>query len=191
MSFLCYLSEDKSEINFKQQSILTCVIQMENTVIGASVIIILASPILGRTINMNFVQNIFVRFALLAFVFYGIRQGAMGGLLSFLAAFSLLIERNHQVLTRFPNQIPQFPTGEKAGVQGPPSYASPLTPVKESHAYEAPHAEPSESVVERHGESTTESLYESAGDIEDSNPRLGEVAQGEAAGSFYEQKGLA
>ncbi len=163
---------------------------MENTVIGASVAIILASPILGRRINMNFVQNIFVRFALLAFVIYGIRQGAMAGLLSFLAVFSLLIERNHQTLTRFPNQMPEFPTGEKAGVQGPPSYASPLTPVKESHAFEAPHAEPSESVVERHGESTTEHSYESAGDIEDSNPRLGEVAQGEAAATFYEQKGL-
>lgn len=163
---------------------------MENTVVGASVAIILASPWLGRTINMNFVQNIVVRLVLLAFVFYGIRQGPMAGLLSFLAAFSLLIERNHQALTRFPNQIPQWPSADRTGKQGPPSYAPPLTPQTESHAYEAPHAEPSESVVERHGESTTEQVYESAGDIQDSNPRLGEVAQGEAAASFYEQKGL-
>jgi hypothetical protein len=161
---------------------------MENTVIGASVVVILSAPWLGQTISMNFIENIVVRFILLAFVFYGIRQGPMAGLLAFLASFSLLIERNHQVLTKFPHQIPQFPS---AGKQGPPSYAPPLIPVSESHSYEAPHAEPSESVVERHGESTTEYSYESASDIQDSNPRIDEVAQGEAAGSFFEQKGLA
>ena len=163
---------------------------MENTVIGASVVVILAAPWLANTLSMNFIENIVVRFLLLAFVFYGIRQGPMAGLLAFLASFSLLIERNHQVLTKFPHQIPQFPSN--AGKQGPPSYAPPLTPVSESHSYEAPHGgEPSESVVERHGESTTEHVYESASDIQDSNPRIDEVAQGEAAGSFFEHKGLA
>ena len=162
---------------------------MENTVIGASVVVILAAPWFAQRISMNFIENIVVRFLLLAFVFYGIRQGPMAGLLAFLAAFSLLIERNHQVLTKFPHQIPQFPSAERTGKQGPPSYAPPLTPVTESHSYEAPHGgEPSESVVERHGESTTEHVYESASDIKDSNPRLEEVAH---AGSFFEQKGLA
>ena len=166
---------------------------MENPVIGTSVAIILASPWMGQTFNMSVIQNILVRFGLLAFVFYGIRQGPIAGLLAFLAAFSLLIERNHQVLTKFPNQIPIWPVGEKAGKQGPPSYAPPLTPVTESHGYEPPHADhpEGESVVERHGESTTEYGYESASDIQDSNPRIDEVAQGEAAGTFYEQKGLA
>jgi hypothetical protein len=162
---------------------------MENTVIGASVVVILAAPWLGHTISMNFIQNILVRFVLLAFVVYGIRQGPMAGLLAFLAAFSLLIERNHQVLTKFPHQIPQFPSN--AGKQGPPSYAPPLIPMSESHSYEAPHVDGDGTVIEKHGESITEHTYESADDIQDSNPRLDEVAQGEAAGSFYEQKGLA
>jgi hypothetical protein len=166
---------------------------MENPVIGASVVLIVISPWLGQTFNLSIIQNILIRFLLLAFVFVGIRQGPMAGLLSFLAAFSLLIERNHQVLTKFPSQIPQWPIGEKSGKQGPPSYAPPLTPVSESHSYEPPHPDhqEGETVVEKHGESVSEQAYEFAGDIQDSNPRLDEVAQGEAAGSFYEQKGFA
>ena len=163
---------------------------MENTVISASVIIILIAPFLGRNISMNFVQNPLTRLALLVFVFYGIRQGPMAGLLSFLAAFSIIIERNHQVLTKFPHQMPRWPSG--AGQQGRPQVVAPLLATQETHGYEPPHGDHVEdsSVVEHHGETTTEHSYESAGDIQDSNPRLGEVAQGEAAGSFYEQKGL-
>jgi hypothetical protein len=155
---------------------------MENPVIGASVVLIIASPWLGQMFNLDIIQNILVRFLLLAFVIVGIRQGPMAGLLAFLAAFSLLIERNHQVLTKFPNQIPIWPSGEKSGKQGPPSYAPPLLPVTESHSYEPPHSEE---------HASSDQSYESASDIQDSNPRLDEVAQGEAAGSFYEQKGLA
>ncbi len=184
---------------------------MENTVISASVVIILLAPWLGRTYNMSLIENAIVRLLLVLFVFYGIRQGPMAGLLSFLASFSLLIERNHQILTKFPHQIPQWPS--TAGKQGPPSYAPPLIPVSlqvskselggisfqrsfaplessESHSYEAPHVEPSESVIEKHGQSITEHSYESAADIQDSNPRLEDIAQGEAASSFFEQKGL-
>jgi hypothetical protein len=36
-----------------------------------------------------------------------------------------------------------------------------------------------------------EVLYEETNDLQDSNPRIGEVPQGEAAASFFEQKGLA
>ncbi len=146
---------------------------------------ILGAPWIG---NYTWADNIIIRVALLLWIAYSIRLGALEGLFAFLASFSIFIERNHQVMTSFPVQFPKWP--KNAGQEGPAFTAAPLTPSHEQHHYEPPHAEEHSSVVERHGETTTEQAFESAADIQDSNPRVGEIDNGSAAGRFFEEKGL-
>lgn len=145
---------------------------MENTVPIISIFIILGIPFLPTLgLSYRFVDHPLTRLLLIAFVIYAIRQGAMSGLLAFLAVFTLLIERNHEVLTTLPDQIPRAPTAP----YGLPIQSPGLVPEGEMIVYE-PSDEQGKDVVETHGETTTMKEYESADDIQDSNPRVPTVS---------------
>ena len=141
---------------------------MEDAVPIISILTILGAPHLSSLgVGYSFVGHIATRLLLLIFVVYAIRQGAMSGLLAFLAAFTLLIERNHEVLTRFPDQRPRWPTAP----YGLPIQAPSLVAETDTQLYE-PADEQSKDVVETHGETTTTKEFETAEDIQDSNPRV-------------------
>lgn len=159
---------------------------MNGTFNGIAVATILLIPFLSaRGVSFQIMENMLSRLVAVGAVLYAIRLGPMAGILTMLAVVSLFIERNHQLLTTLPNQKPMWPSNRNMSLTTVP----PMLPTPETHAYEPTH-EQSETVEERHGESVKVDEYESAKDIEDSNPRLSEVPQGESAGSFYTQRGL-
>lgn len=154
---------------------MLCTQQMD----AGSTAVILAAPWLPTLgLNLNFVDHPFTRLVLLIVLVYAIRQGSFTGLLALLAVFSLLIERNHQLLTLLPDQKVVMPTKSF----GLPLAAPRILPDHETHFYEA-HDE--KGLDTQDGD-----IYESAQDLTDNNPKLQEVPQGEAAGSFYESRGL-
>ena len=156
---------------------------------AVSVAIILLTPLLASSMNLAAIAgNIGVRLLLVGWVIYSVRCGPLEGLLAVLAAATVISERSHQILTSFPLQQPKFPRG--AGQGGVPQMLAAEAPRGEAVHYEAPQNEEGVAVTETHGEVEKEALYEAANDVQDSNPRIREVAQGEAAASFYEQKGL-
>ena len=141
---------------------------MEDAVPIVSILTILGAPHLSSIgVGYSFVGNIATRLVLLIAVVYAIRQGPMSGLLAFLAAFTLLIERNHEVLTKFPDQRPRWPTAP----YGLPIQAPALIPERETYTFE-PVEDQSKDVVETHGETTAVKEYEATEDIKDSNPRV-------------------
>lgn len=154
---------------------------MEDAVPIVSILTILGAPQLSSIgLGYGFVEHIATRLLLIGAVIYAIRQGPMSGLLAFLAAFTLLIERNHEVLTTFPDQRPRWPTAP----YGLPIQAPALIPEKETHYYEDSD-EKGKEVVETHGETTTTKEYETTDDIQDSNPRVETVP-----GSYDEKPGF-
>jgi len=161
---------------------------MEATILTVSVAIILIAPLLESfKISCAFVENTLVRLLLVLFVVYGISLGHMPGLLAFLAAYSLLIERNHEVLTLFPNQKPRWPTA----AYGFPIQAAPLTGVHEEISFDTPHtSEEGHAVSEMHGETTAVHEYERAEDLKDSIPRITVAPNSSDAPEFYKSKGL-
>lgn len=159
---------------------------MNILVVGISIAVILITPLLAPYITIS--GNIALRFLLVAWVFYAIRFGPLEGLFALLAAVTVVAERSHQILTSFPNQQPKFPTG--AGQAGVPQQIAADIPHGESVHYDTPQEEEGKAVLETHGEDVKEVLYEETNDIKDNNPRIAEVPQGEAAASFFEQKGL-
>jgi hypothetical protein len=146
---------------------------------AGSTALILAAPWLPTVgLNLSFIDHPLTRLVLLVALVYAIRQGPVTGLLALLAVFSLLIERNHQVLTLLPDQKVVMPKKSF----GLPVAAPRILADHESHYYEA---------HDDKGMDTEDGqMYESAQDLIDSNPKLQEVPQGEAAGPFYESKGL-
>ena len=151
---------------------------MEDAVPIVSILTILGAPHLSSVgMGYGFVEHIATRLFLIVAVIYAIRQGPMSGLLAFLAAFTLLIERNHEVLTKFPDQRPRWPTAP----YGLPIQAPALIPEKEIHTFE-PVEDQGKDVVETHGETTTTKEYETTEDIQDSNPRV------ETAPVSYDEK---
>jgi hypothetical protein len=163
---------------------------MEATVSATSVGIILIAPLFESLgISSGFVENVLVRLLLVGFLVYAVSLGHMPGLLGFLAVFSLLIERNHMVLTQFPNQKPRWPTAN----YGFPIQAAPLIGEREVIPFDTPHtgeSESSGSVVENHGESSSNTEYENASDLRDSIPKIVEGPNSDAAPEFYKSKGL-
>jgi hypothetical protein len=155
---------------------MRCLNQMDT----GSTAVILAAPWLPTLgLNLTIIDHPLTRLALLVALVYAIRQGPFTGLLALLAVFSLLIERNHQLLTLLPDQKVVMPKKSF----GLPVAAPRIAPDHETHYYEA---------HDEKGFDTQEGIvYESAQDLTDNNPNLQEVPQGEAAGSFYESKGLA
>jgi hypothetical protein len=156
---------------------------MNGTFNGIAVASILAIPfVAARGVSFDFMGNMLFRLMAVGFVLYAIRLGPMAGILAMLAVMSLFIERNHQLLTTLPNQKPMWPSDRNLSLTPIP----PMLPVSETHGYH-PTEERSHSVEESH-EKVGE--YEATDDLGDSNPRLDEVPQGEAAGSFYTQRSL-
>ena len=165
---------------------------MEAIVSSISVGTILGAPLLHQWgSSFGFVENGLVRLLIIVFVAYATRQGAMPGLLAFLAAFTLLIERNHEVLTSFPNQRPRWPKNSF----GRPVQAAPLVGEEEIAHYEPPHYEheneaASKEIVELRGDTTITRAVESADDLKDNNPRLEGPPPNDAAPGFFTQKNL-
>ena len=154
---------------------------MEDAVPIVSILTILGAPQLSSVgVGYGFVEHIATRLFLIGAVVYAIRQGPMSGLLALLAAFTLLIERNHEILTKFPGQQPRWPTTG----YGLPIQAPALIPEKESQLYE-PVEEHGKEVVETHGETTTTKEFETTEDIQDSNHRIETVP-----GSYDEKPGF-
>jgi hypothetical protein len=160
---------------------------MNGTFNGIAVASILAIPFLAaRGVSFDFMGNILFRLMAVGVVLYAIRLGPMAGILAMLAAVSLFIERNHQLLTTLPNQKPMWPTDRNLSL----TPVAPMLPVPETHSYN-PTEEHGYTVEEHHGEQVKRDEYEATDDLGDSNPRLDEVPQGESAGSFYTQRSLA
>ena len=161
---------------------------MEATVSAVSVGIILIAPLLeGFGISYSFVENSLIRLILIGFVVYAVSLGHMPGLLAFLAAYTLLIERNHEVLTRFPNQKPRWPSAN----YGFPIQAAPLMGEHEEIPFDTAHmTSKGLKIVETHGENTKMKEYEKAEDLEDNIPRIAEAPRSSSAPEFYKSKGL-
>jgi hypothetical protein len=78
---------------------------MEHGVAGVSIAIILGAPILSNYgVRFGFIENIVVRIFLIGALIFIIRQDVFLGLISFLAVFTLLLERNHALALDLPNQ---------------------------------------------------------------------------------------
>lgn len=126
-------------------------------------------------VSFDFVGNIVFRFFLIAFLIYAIRLDPFTGLLALLAVVTLLIERNHKLLTTLKDKIPVLPKSQ----DGYPSQATPLTPTSESVHYETPHMASEGEKIEDNTE------YEKATDLEDNNPRLEGPPSNSEAASFF------
>jgi hypothetical protein len=161
---------------------------METTVSAVSVAIILGAPLAQNAgVSFSFVDNALSRLLLIVFAGYAVRVGAFPGLLAFLAVMTVLTERNHEVLTRFPNQKPRWPNNNFGMPISPP----PLLGVKEEHGYEPPHYE-AEEVTGRHEETDhVADKYDEVSDLGDGRTDLPVPQQGTHAAPFFEQKGLA
>jgi hypothetical protein len=156
---------------------------MEDIVPIASILTILGAPHLPSLgVGYGFVEHIATRLFLIGAVIYAIRLGPMSGLLAFLAAFTLLIERNHEVLTTFPNQ--ELQAKVPSASYGLPIQAPSLIPEKDTYLFESTDEQGKE-VVETRGETTTTKEYETTEDIEDSNTRIESVP-----GSYNESPGF-
>jgi len=156
---------------------------------AVSVTIILLAPLISSRVSFQFADNILVRLIFVAYVVYGIRLGPLSGLLALLAVFTIILERNHEIMTKLPAQMPRWPT---AGQAGAPMKATPLTPVTETVSYDFGNDEKGHSVVETHGESTTEKMYESADDLVDSQSRIPEGPEtSDEATAFFTSRSLA
>ena len=156
-----------------------------------SLLIILGGPLLP---SHGFVENTFVRLLLILWIVYSSRQGVLHGLLAFLAAFTLLIERNHEVLIKLPNQRPRpfenYTHGLKGAANMYPIEAAPLVGKKDEIPF-APQVVPSLPVqqdvppqVERVIDDNT------AVGRRDNNPRLPAAPPMKDAVEFYKEKGL-
>jgi hypothetical protein len=126
-----------------------------------SVSILVLAPLL-RSVGVSFqvVGNTLVRLGLLAYIVYASYVSVFSGLLAFLAAFSLLLERNHGILTGFPEVRAEIP-------------------MQTYRTDEVPVGVPS--VVEREPEMDDDN----AENLEDNNPRIKSVPRGASSATFY------
>ena len=75
----------------------------------AAVAVILGAPILSSYgVTFRFVENILVRIVLIALIVAAVRKDHLLGLLTFLAVFSLFLERNHNLVLGLPDQRPSL-----------------------------------------------------------------------------------
>jgi hypothetical protein len=146
--------------------------------VTASVIIIVGAPILSSMdVSFLFVGHIFTRLLLLAYLLYAVSNGPMSGLLAFLAVFTLLLERNQEIITKFPYQAPGRLTSGALLSEGASASASavpPLQPTNTVKVYDEP----------------ANKEKADATDLHDNNPRLAEGPKSKDAVSFYTNKGI-
>jgi hypothetical protein len=151
--------------------------------VAVSVAVIVGTPILSSMgVSFSPVQHIATRFVLLLALLYAVQKGPMPGLLAFLAVFSLLMERNHEVLTKFPHQDPSSfalaGTGGRLGLRPTSIFAK-----TESKALEPDHQVASYHTPAKHEDADASDLY-------DNIPHLDAGPNSTEAPSFYITKGL-
>ncbi len=152
---------------------------------GIAISVIVLAPILSKLgVSFVFAEDIVFRLALVLAVLFAIRQNSFSGILTMLAAFSLLIERNHELLTGLPLQKPIWPASPNSSPFTPPF----LTPETETVHYDTHTETHGVTVSDNEGKETE---YDSASDLSDNIPRLSEAPSSEDAPSFYQSKGLA
>jgi hypothetical protein len=130
-----------------------------------SLIIILITPLLRQAgVEFQFVGNTLVRMLLVVYIIYASYLSVFSGLLAFLAVFTLLLERNHGILTGFPNVRTEIPIAQYQVDQVPVG----IPTVNE----EEPEME------------------DNAVHLKDNIPRLENVPKGVAAADFYKKHSL-
>jgi hypothetical protein len=148
---------------------------MDPTVVS-SVVIIVGAPILSSLgVSFLFIGNIFSRLLLLAYALYCVSRGPMPALLGFLAVFSLVVERNQEMITKLPYQAP----GRLNKRPTTPFVHSAVAPTVTNKA-------------------TTFSVFDApfnrekadASDLEDNIPDLEEGPRAKDAVAFYSAKGF-
>ena len=145
--------------------------------VTTSVIIIVGVPILSSMdVSFLFVGHMFTRLLLLAYLLYAVSKGPMSALLGFLAVFTLLLERNQEIITKFPYQAPGRLSGSPLLSTGTGSlmHESALQPTNSVKVYDSP----------------TNKEKADATDLQDNNPRLAEGPKSKDAVSFYKSKGI-
>jgi hypothetical protein len=136
---------------------------------------ILIAPLLA-TMGVSFksIQSMLFRIVAIVILLLATRKGPIVALLTFLAVFTVFVERNHQILVNLPG-IPS--TRVSTSSPGKPILVPPMTP---SLQYDPPQSD-----------DTKEFPYESAEDIHDNNPNLSEAPSSDDAPDFFESRGLA
>lgn len=136
---------------------------MEHGAAIASVAVIIGAPILSNYgVRYGFVENIVVRIFLVGFIIYAIKTDVFLGLITFLAVFTLLLERNHALAVDLPNQRINI-------LLNPNSIPMKAAPVEESEVYVHD---------------------EDAGIIADNIPRLTPAPGSTGAAAFFRGLGL-
>ena len=131
-----------------------------------SVAVILLAPWLStHGVNFSAVGHIIVRLLLVAAVLGSIYIGPLEGLLVLLAVVTLLIERNHQILSGLPNQR-AYITNTAQHIYQPPFE----TPEVDNLPYKE--------------------MPEDKLNLKDSNPRLEEGPNNHDAVGFFKRNGL-
>jgi hypothetical protein len=70
-----------------------------------SIATIIGAPILSNYgFRFGFIENILARIFLVGIIIYAIQKDTLVGLITFLAVFTLLLERNHALAIDLPNQ---------------------------------------------------------------------------------------
>lgn len=141
--------------------------------VTTSVIIIVGTPILSSMgMSFLFVGHMFTRLLLLAYLLYAVSKGPMSALLGFLAVFTLLLERNQEIITKFPYQAPgRLLSAPSPFIQESVAALQPTNTVK---VYDEP----------------ANKEKADATDLQDNNPRLAEGPKSKDAVSFYTSKGI-
>ena len=154
--------------------------------VTTSVIIIVGAPILSSMgVSFLFVGHMFTRLVLLAYLLYAVSKGAMSGLLAFLAVFTLLLERNQEIITKFPYQAPGRLSSEPLLSPGAGAGAGAAAAAV---AAAVPPLQPTNAVKVYDSPANKEKA--DATDLHDNNPRLAEGPKAKDAVSFYTNKGI-
>ncbi len=154
--------------------------------VTTSVIIIVGAPILSSMgVSFLFVGHMFTRLLLLAYLLYAVSKGAMSGLLAFLAVFTLLLERNQEIITKFPYQAPGRLSSEPLLSPGAGAGAGAAAAAV---AAAVPPLQPTNAVKVYDSPANKEKA--DATDLHDNNPRLAEGPKAKDAVSFYTNKGI-
>lgn len=139
-------------------------------------LVIIGAPILRSFgFAFGFVENILIRILLVLALIYAIfvKKNPFFAILTFLAVFTLLIERNQALLSSLPNQKPILKPVIEYQKQSP--YASnPFTYIKETVEF-----------------NEVDSKSDDASNLDDNIPDLKEGPSNSDAPSFFKDNGLA
>jgi hypothetical protein len=136
-------------------------------VAAASLATIIGAPILSDYgFRFGFIENIVSRIVLVGIIIYVTQQDTFLGLITFLAVFTLLLERNHALALDLPNQ-------------------------RNNSVINSHHSEPSKAAAPKDTTSHTVSKDEYDNhDISDNIPRLSPAPGSSGATAFFRQLGL-